>query len=137
MEDVAACAGGERVVVGAAEVKSPKSPKPALIWRWVAGLDGGVGFVLEIGAGLLSKKLPPEREEVGEAIEERGEARLAKGEGFAACCCCGGGEEKLRPPKASFRPASACELDCEGACWVGDARPPKAFDCCCCCCCGC
>lgn len=124
-------------MVGAAEAKSPKSPKP-LDTRCAAGLGGGGWLVLATGVGLLSKKLPPARGEVGDMTELRGEARLANGDGAACCCCCccccAGGEEKLRPPKASPRLARDCALLCCGACCAEEANPPKALEDCCCCC---
>lgn len=101
IDEVAAGGGGDLVAVGAAEVKSPKSPNPPDVLR-VTGFGCGGGFVFATGVGLLSKKLPPARLEVGEAIEERGDAKLANAFGFAACWV--DGEAKLKPPNASPRP---------------------------------
>lgn len=59
--------GALTLVAGVADVKSPKSPKP-LDMRVVCDFGGGGGPLFSIGAGLLSKKLPPEAK-LGDVIE--------------------------------------------------------------------
>lgn len=136
MDDEFAGGGGEDLVAGSAEAKSPKSPKPLEEKCWVGwAFGGGSGgeTVLEMGAGLVSKKLPPLRDD-GDAIEDLGEARLANGDATGDCCLGAAaedeGEEKLKPPKASPSPARAEALDCEWVCWLGETKPPNASDVC-------
>ena len=114
------------VVDGAAEVKSPKSPKP-LDMRSACGLEGGALACIE-GAGLLSKKLPPEGK-LGDTTEGWREVleepKFENGAGFAACCS-GAGEEKLRLPNASPNPPKeGCEACALGVCEDCDENPAR------------
>lgn len=63
---------------------------------------------MEMGAGLLSKKLPPLGKDDTLVLFAAGDVNPEKAEGFGACCG-GAGDEKLRVLNASLRPPKDCE----------------------------
>ena len=112
MDDAGGGGGLVAVGVGAAEVKSPKSPNP-LDMLWSGGLGGGGLVILPAaGLGLLSKKLPPlgilGDITDGCLVGTEGDARLENSAGFVVGCCGAADEEKLRLLKASSKPPEAC-----------------------------